>query len=106
MIAALTTWWAWAILAVGAVAWACGRYRWMNRAWLLSRDSLAAERARQDRAAERLREREHALHSADREDLYRAWRARDAAREEARRWKALVMDRRGTARRAVPRGRR
>lgn len=93
MIAALTTWWAWAILAVGAVAWARCRYREMNRAWLLSRDSMAAERARQDRVEACLREREIALHDADREDLYRAWRARDAAREEARRWKALAMDR-------------
>lgn len=93
MIAALTTWWVWAMIAVGAVAWARCRYREMNRAWLRARDSLASERARQTRAEVRLGEREAALHNADREDLYRAWRARDAAREEARRWKALVMDR-------------
>jgi hypothetical protein len=97
---ALTTWWVWSALALASLVAACRHYARTNAAWLRARDALSRERARQDALWERLDARERALHQADREDLYRAQRQRDASRAEARRWKALAMEsaKRGSAR--------
>lgn len=106
MIALLTTWWAWAALALAALLTAkrhermclAALKRWSTEyrkrdAWLTEwRDLLAT--------------REHDLHAADRNDLYRAQHIRDAALAEARRWKAVAMQQRGVEWQPTPQGNR
>lgn len=104
MIALLTTWWPWAAVALAALLSA----KRHERMCLAALRRWSAEYRRRDAWLAEWREmlatREHDLHAADRNDLYRAQRIRDAALAEARRWKAIAMRRRGIEWEPVPRG--
>jgi len=89
--ALLTTWWVWAAMALAALltTW------WVWAAMALAALLAAKRHERMCLAALRRWSAECDLHEADRSDLYRAWRIRDAALAEARRWKTIAMQQHG-----------